>query len=208
MSEWYYMYGGQQQGPVTAAQLKSLAATGSLGPDDLVWNSSMTEWAAAKRMRGLNFVGQAAMVPQSVAVPGLAASFGHEAAPQAYAPAPAYEPTSEAPLATATAPQQLGYSAGRDDGVSPRTLELLRQTRPWVLLVSVVMFIGTGLLLLGVIIGIIATVAGGAGLGRIFGAGGAAAGAVVGIVMIVVFLIYAALLFFPALFSDALRLRN
>ena len=50
MAEWYYLLSdGQQQGPVTGTQLKSLAATGSIGPDDLVWNESMKEWAKAGR---------------------------------------------------------------------------------------------------------------------------------------------------------------
>jgi PPM family protein phosphatase len=35
--EWYFTRGGSPQGPVTALQLKRLAATGALAPTDLVW---------------------------------------------------------------------------------------------------------------------------------------------------------------------------
>src|SRR6185437_8748690 len=67
MSEWYFMSGGEQQGPVTAAQLKGLASTGTLKPDDLVWNQTMTEWVAARRVKGLPFAGQPAATKTAVA---------------------------------------------------------------------------------------------------------------------------------------------
>src|ERR1700678_4260354 len=96
MSEWYYMSGGEQHGPVTGGQLKSLAASGGLLPDDLVWNQTMTEWVAARRVKGLPFAGQAqvakATAPVRAAVSRVAPA-AVQAAPQA---APAQEPEEPA----------------------------------------------------------------------------------------------------------------
>jgi GYF domain 2 len=51
--EWYYARDNRQVGPVSSAELKRLATLGELGPDDLVWREGMTEWAAARNVRGL-----------------------------------------------------------------------------------------------------------------------------------------------------------
>lgn len=42
---WYYATNGQKNGPVSLAQLKSLAATGVVAAHDLVWNEGMAGWA-------------------------------------------------------------------------------------------------------------------------------------------------------------------
>ena len=51
--EWYYARDNKQAGPVSAVDLKQLAAAGQLRPDDLVWREGMTEWSAARNVRGL-----------------------------------------------------------------------------------------------------------------------------------------------------------
>ena len=51
--EWYHARGNKQMGPVSAAELKRLAAAGDLHPDDLVWREGLNEWAPAKSVRGL-----------------------------------------------------------------------------------------------------------------------------------------------------------
>jgi hypothetical protein len=51
--EWYYARDNRQMGPVSAAELKRLAMFDELRPDDLVWKEGMTEWAAARNVRGL-----------------------------------------------------------------------------------------------------------------------------------------------------------
>jgi hypothetical protein len=51
--EWYYTRQGQQQGPVGAAQLKQLAASGQLLPTDLVWKEGLANWVPASSARGL-----------------------------------------------------------------------------------------------------------------------------------------------------------
>jgi hypothetical protein len=51
--EWYYARNNKQAGPVSAVELRHLAAAGELSPDDLVWREGMTEWSAARNVRGL-----------------------------------------------------------------------------------------------------------------------------------------------------------
>jgi hypothetical protein len=51
--EWYYARDNRQMGPVSSVELKRLATFNELHPDDLVWREGMTEWAAARNVRGL-----------------------------------------------------------------------------------------------------------------------------------------------------------
>ena len=44
MSEWFYGKHGQQYGPMDEATLRARAATGEVGPDDLVWCEGMEGW--------------------------------------------------------------------------------------------------------------------------------------------------------------------
>lgn len=53
--EWHYSKNGQTFGPVTAARIGELSAAGQIGPDDLVWNSTFTDWVPAHRVAGLTF---------------------------------------------------------------------------------------------------------------------------------------------------------
>lgn len=133
-SQWFYVQGGERRGPVTAEQLKGLAAAGSLTPDDLVWTDYMSEWLPARRVPALVF--------------------------PAAAPAPASEPAyaeTFAPAAPAQV-QSLAYQTPGGDAtpVTRRTIDMLRQTRPWVILFAVLMFLGAGLLLIGSVIGMLA----------------------------------------------------
>ena len=52
-ASWHYAKGGTKHGPITAAQLKELANTGQLSPDDLVWREDMKEWRKASTVKGL-----------------------------------------------------------------------------------------------------------------------------------------------------------
>jgi serine/threonine protein kinase len=53
-NEWFYtLYGVPAPAPVSAAQLKHLAASGQLKPTDLVWQDGMLEWAPANSVKGL-----------------------------------------------------------------------------------------------------------------------------------------------------------
>ena len=51
--EWYYAKDNRQQGPVSAAELKQLAAGGELRPGDLVWCEKLDDWTPAKKVGGL-----------------------------------------------------------------------------------------------------------------------------------------------------------
>ena len=44
---WYYARGESEQGPISSAQIKALAATGALRRDDLVWKEGMDNWLPA-----------------------------------------------------------------------------------------------------------------------------------------------------------------
>ncbi|GAB4130864.1 MAG: hypothetical protein Kow0040_09290 [Thermogutta sp.] len=51
--QWYYAKGERKIGPITASELKRLAQSAELLPDDLVWREGLRDWMAAKRIRGL-----------------------------------------------------------------------------------------------------------------------------------------------------------
>ncbi len=51
--EWHYSRNREKYGPVSSAKLKELADTGQLQPDDLVWRHGMSEWALARKVKGL-----------------------------------------------------------------------------------------------------------------------------------------------------------
>lgn len=67
-TNWHYAKNGEKHGPITATQLKELAKTGQLAPDDLVWREDMKEWRKAASVRGLHSefpsITQAASVPR------------------------------------------------------------------------------------------------------------------------------------------------
>jgi formylglycine-generating enzyme len=51
--EWYFAKGDKRYGPVSASQLKELAITGRLSPNDIVWKQGMAQWSEARIVRGL-----------------------------------------------------------------------------------------------------------------------------------------------------------
>lgn len=51
--DWYYAHAGEQFGPYSAADIKRLADSGKLLPEDLVWREGMEEWIAARKVKGL-----------------------------------------------------------------------------------------------------------------------------------------------------------
>lgn len=53
MADWYYARDGQQYGPINSAQLKQLAQSGGLVPDDLVFREGSKDWVAASTVQGL-----------------------------------------------------------------------------------------------------------------------------------------------------------
>jgi hypothetical protein len=53
MADWYYAKNGQQQGPISPAELKKLVASGEIGPTDLVFQEGGTQWVEASSVKGL-----------------------------------------------------------------------------------------------------------------------------------------------------------
>ena len=51
--EWYYAKDGKQEGPIGMAQLSQLAASGRLGPKDMVFKTGTTDWVEASTVAGL-----------------------------------------------------------------------------------------------------------------------------------------------------------
>jgi hypothetical protein len=52
-SNWYYSKNGQKFGPVSSTQLKSLAISGEIQSEDLVWKDGMEKWVKADRVKSL-----------------------------------------------------------------------------------------------------------------------------------------------------------
>lgn len=75
-ADYYYTRAGQRFGPVPAEQLKSMAASGQLLLDDMVWKEGMATSIAAARLKGL-FPATALnpIPPQPVVVPEEAREF-------------------------------------------------------------------------------------------------------------------------------------
>jgi hypothetical protein len=51
--QWYYANGNEKVGPISSADLKQLAADGTLLPTDNVWRSDWSEWRTASSVKGL-----------------------------------------------------------------------------------------------------------------------------------------------------------
>jgi hypothetical protein len=62
--QWFYNRGGVKSGPVSLGDLRRLAASGGLSPQDLIWKEGMFAWVAAGTMKGLFAAsGQTAAAP-------------------------------------------------------------------------------------------------------------------------------------------------
>lgn len=116
----YIARDGAQQGPFSIEQINAMLASGQLRPADHAWWEGCTEWVPLQKAPG-------------VALPAAAAAV----------PAPAVPASVYAPPRGAIAP---GGSFTAQ--VSPGSIQALRETRPWVLLLAVLGLIGTGLMLL------------------------------------------------------------
>ncbi len=51
--QWHYQREGKQFGPLTTTDLKLLASTGRLSPNDLVWREGLPKWLPAAKITGL-----------------------------------------------------------------------------------------------------------------------------------------------------------
>lgn len=117
---WFYAQDDRQHGPVTAEALCGLLAGGGVPRDALVWREGLAEWVPASAVAELS-----AGVGTPAAAPG---------------PAAAASPTA------VIAYQQ---PAVRSLQFTPRAMEMLRATAPWARLIAVLLFIFSGLAMLG-----------------------------------------------------------
>ncbi|MDW8241591.1 MAG: DUF4339 domain-containing protein [Thermogemmata sp.] len=66
---WYYAKFGVRYGPVSDHELKALAESGQLEPNDLIWTDGMTAWKPAVCVKGLFTVTPITPPPQSPTFP-------------------------------------------------------------------------------------------------------------------------------------------
>jgi len=52
-AQWFYTKNGQRMGPVTDAELKQLAASGTILPTDQIWKEGMSAWTNAGSIKSL-----------------------------------------------------------------------------------------------------------------------------------------------------------
>lgn len=83
--QWHYRVDGVQHGPVTSADLKSLAGAGQLKATDLVWKEGLDQWVAASSVKGLLPVSppSAATPPPPPSPPPAPVNAGNEVIPKA-----------------------------------------------------------------------------------------------------------------------------
>lgn len=81
--QWFYSRNGQKSGPVSLGELRRLAASGGLSPDDQIWKEGMISWTPAGSVKAL-FATAAAEKPAA----GGGAPAGPVATPASSAPAP------------------------------------------------------------------------------------------------------------------------
>lgn len=70
--DWYYAQSNERKGPVPLSKLESMARSGWLMPDDLVWRSGMAGWRPAHEIDGLFETALGRKLQKTIA--GLAAS--------------------------------------------------------------------------------------------------------------------------------------
>ena len=55
--QWYYTKNGQKFGPITDADLKQMASSGALQPNDSIWKEGMSDWKLASNFKDLFALG-------------------------------------------------------------------------------------------------------------------------------------------------------
>jgi hypothetical protein len=113
-ADWFLARGGQQRvGPLTAQQLKQMAAAGQVTGNDLVWKEGMAQWVPASQVKGLVGGSTGSQAWQSEAV----------------APAPAPAPAVEA--APMIFEEPAGAVVSRGGGEPAYYLNLERYSKPY-----------------------------------------------------------------------------
>lgn len=61
--QWYYAKNNEQQGPVDEDEFQRLIDTHNIAPEDLVWNSTMSDWQPASDIKGLFPESETSLLP-------------------------------------------------------------------------------------------------------------------------------------------------
>ena len=107
-ANWYFAINEEERGPVTEAQLRTLAGTGNLGRDDLVWKEGMEDWIPAGQVVGL-FDKETAVRPADIAGAGASERRAAQPTPSAAKPATS-APALAAAVANADRDEQASFS--------------------------------------------------------------------------------------------------
>ena len=171
--EWYYAKDGKPEGPVSAAQLKQLAASGQLEPTDMVFKVGTKDWAPASSVAGLFPTGSgrssAPAAPPTVEAP---ASFAFDEGKGAAPPARRKSSRDRVEIDDDDR-EPRARSARRGKGSFGDLLMFRRMIAPWVIMV--IFWLGclgyTGFGLFMIVMGIIGGTRGGV-LPMLIGVGG------------------------------------
>ena len=120
---WYYVVNGEQQGPVSFADLQAAAAGGKVAPTALVWKEGMPDWVAAQTVAGL-FPVPVAPPPPVPASPATADAYPLAESPPP-PPRPALsldKPSRPAPPKPSTTPEPLSLDDTPEPPPPPREL--------------------------------------------------------------------------------------
>ena len=52
LDHWYYAKAGKRIGPFSTADLKQMASSGQLSPNEMVWKDGMVSWVPLHQLRG------------------------------------------------------------------------------------------------------------------------------------------------------------
>jgi hypothetical protein len=152
--QWFFARDNQQHGPIATADLRQMIRSGQVRPDDLVWSDGMENWQAARDVAELSVDAAGTAGPPGPAAPsaGGVVQIGRNQ----FARIPAHASPPQA------APGVLAYAAPSMAGVTltPVGLEMLRQTKPWVRLIAILIYVSVGLYVLGGVGMLLAAVAG------------------------------------------------
>src|SRR5437773_67952 len=81
---WYYAQSGKRLGPVSLEQIRSLAASGELRREDLVWTAGMSQWSPAGTVRELMTPAAPVSSASSPSAPPIAPAVAVDTGPVGY----------------------------------------------------------------------------------------------------------------------------
>lgn len=156
VDEWYMQTDdGESYGPIPKSELDDWVKEGRIDSTCQVLQEGWDQWKWAEEVYPeLAEAAGAADTAAETPFAGIGSSEGTIA--------------SANPYASPTAPTQQPSGEGQDGAITPATRRALAETRPWVLFLSILMFISVGLMLVGALILLVGAVATGMGIAVLF----------------------------------------